>query len=38
VGRAVKDIRHYSRERADFAPAGAKLIAAFERGATSIAG
>jgi serine/threonine-protein kinase HipA len=38
VRRAVKDIRRYSREHADFASAGAKLIAAFERGAASVAG
>jgi hypothetical protein len=36
VRRAVKDIRRYSREHADFAPAGAKLIAAFESGAASV--
>jgi serine/threonine-protein kinase HipA len=38
VQRAVKEIRSYSRERADFAPAGTKLIAAIERGTASIAG
>jgi serine/threonine-protein kinase HipA len=37
VRRAVKDIRRYSREHSDFASAGAKLIAAFERGAASVA-
>jgi serine/threonine-protein kinase HipA len=37
VRRAVKDIRRYSGEHSDFAPAGAKLIAAFEHGAASVA-
>jgi serine/threonine-protein kinase HipA len=37
VKRAIKDVRRYSKQHADFAPAGARLIAAFEYGAARIA-
>jgi serine/threonine-protein kinase HipA len=37
VKRVIKDVRRYSKEHTDFAPAGTRLIAAFENGAASIA-
>jgi hypothetical protein len=36
--RAIKEIRGYSKQHSDFAPAGARLIAAFEDGAARIEG
>jgi serine/threonine-protein kinase HipA len=37
VKRVIKDVRRYSKEHTDFAPAGARLVAAFENGAARIA-
>ena len=37
VKRSIKDVRRYSKEHTDFAPAGERLIAAFEDGAAGIA-
>jgi len=37
VKGGIKDVRRFSKEHADFAPAGARLIAAFENGAARIA-
>jgi serine/threonine-protein kinase HipA len=37
VKSSVNDVRRYSKEHADFAPAGARLVTALENGATSIA-
>ena len=37
VERGVNDVRRYSKEHADFAPAGARLAAALENGAARIA-
>jgi serine/threonine-protein kinase HipA len=37
VKRSINDVRRYSKEHADFAPAGTRLIAAFENGAARIA-
>jgi len=36
VKRAIKDVRHYAKRHPDFAPAGARLIGAFENGAARI--
>jgi serine/threonine-protein kinase HipA len=37
VRLGIKDVRRYSKEHADFAAAGARLIAAFENGAARMA-
>jgi serine/threonine-protein kinase HipA len=37
VKRGIKDVRRYSKEHADFAPAGARLVAAFEIAAARMA-
>jgi serine/threonine-protein kinase HipA len=38
VKRAIKDVRKYAKRHPDFAPAGARLIAAFESGAARVEG
>lgn len=37
VRRGIEELREYSKQNADFAPAGARLIAALEKGAAGIA-
>jgi serine/threonine-protein kinase HipA len=37
IKKAIKDLRRYAKEHADFAPAAARLVAAFESGAARIA-
>jgi serine/threonine-protein kinase HipA len=37
VKRGIMDVRRYSKEHADFAPAGARLVAALENGTARIA-
>jgi hypothetical protein len=37
VKLGIRDVRGYSKEHADFAPAGARLLAAFENCAARIA-
>ncbi len=38
IKRAIKDVRRYAKQHADFVPAAARLIAAFESGAARIEG
>jgi serine/threonine-protein kinase HipA len=38
IKRAIKDVRRYAKQHADFLPAAARLIAAFESGTARIAG
>jgi serine/threonine-protein kinase HipA len=38
IKRAIKDVRRYAKQHADFVPAAARLIAAFESGTARIEG